>query len=77
MTLDKNAEYHIALTESPFPMHHGLKISGPLDQLKFKLEDSKYPNHYKPLKRSERKQFHQNLRKMIADKLREKKKQKL
>jgi hypothetical protein len=72
MTLEKNAEFHIALTESPFPMHHGLKISGPLDQLKFKLEDSKYPNHYKPLKHSERKQFHQNLRKMIADRLREK-----
>ena len=77
MTPDKNTEFHLALTESPFPMRHGLKVSGPLDQLKFKLEASKYPNHFKPISRSERKQLHQNLRKKIADRLKGKVKEKV
>ena len=77
MTLDKNTEFHLALTESPIPVHHGLKVSGPLDQLKFKLEASKYPNHFKPISRSERKQLHQNLRKKIADRLKGKVKEKV
>ena len=72
MTVDKIAEYHIALTESPVPLPFGVKLSGPLDKLKFDLESSKYPNHYTPIKRSERKQFHQNLRKLIADRLKRK-----
>ena len=70
MTLDKIAEYHLALTESPIPVvRHGLKVSGPFDKLKFELEASKYPNHYKPISRSERKQFRTNLKKKIADRL--------
>lgn len=77
MTLDKNAEFHLALTESPIPVHHGLKVSGPFDKLKFELEASKYPNHYKPISRSERKQLHQNLRKKIADRLKGKVKEKV
>lgn len=72
MTPDKYAEYHISLTETPFPLHHGLKISGPFDKLKFDLETSKYPTHYKPLSRSERKQLHDNIRKKTADRLKEK-----
>lgn len=44
MTTDKYAEYHISVTESPFPIRHGLKIAGPLDELNFELEKSKYPN---------------------------------
>ena len=69
MTPDKNLEYHISLTESPFPMRHALKISGSLDKLKFDLEPSKYPNHYTPLKHSERRQFHKDLRKMLKERL--------
>ena len=69
MTLDKNAEFHIAVTESPVPLPLGLKLSGPLDKLNFHLEASKYPNHYTRITRSERKQFHQDLRKLIADRL--------
>lgn len=69
MTPDKSLEYHISLTESPFRMHHGLKIYGSLDSLKFDMEPSKYPNHYTPLKLKERVQFHRNLRKMIAERL--------
>ena len=69
MTLDKIVEYHLALTESPIPVRHGLKVSGPFDKLKFELEASKYPNHFKPISRSERKQFRVNLKKKIADKL--------
>ena len=72
MTTDKYAEYHLALTESPIPLRHGLKVSGPFDKLKFELEASKYPNHYKPISRSERKQLRNNLRKRIADRLKEK-----
>ncbi len=69
MTPDKNMEYHISLTESPFRMRHALKVWGPLDKLKFELEPSKYPNHYTPLQREERKQFHKDLRKMLVERL--------
>lgn len=72
MTPDKNLEYHIFLTEAPFPLHHGLKISGSLDKLRFDLERNKYPHHYTPLTRSERRQFHKDLRKMLAERLRNK-----
>ena len=74
MTLYNIAEYHIAVTESPVPLPLGLKLWGPLDKLKFDLETSKYPNHYMPITRSERKQFHQDLRKLIADRLKRKRK---
>lgn len=69
MTPDKNVEYHISLTESPFRMRHAVKVWGPLDKLKFDLEPSKYPNHYTPLERSEHKQFHKDLRKMLAERV--------
>lgn len=62
-------ESHISLTESPFRMRHALKVWGPLDKLKFELEPSKYPNHYTPLQREERKQFHKDLRKMLVERL--------
>jgi hypothetical protein len=75
LTVDKNAEFHIAVTESPVPLPLGLKLSGPLDKLKFHLESSKYPNHYTRIKHSERKEFHKNLRKLIAERLRERKKE--
>ena len=74
MTLYNIAEYHIAVTESPVPLPLGLKLWGPLDKLKFDFETSKYPNHYTPITRSERKQFHQDLRKLIADRLKRKRK---
>ena len=67
MTPDKNAEYHISLTESPFRMRKAVKIWGPLDKLKFELEPSKYPNHYTPLQREERKKFHIDLRNILSD----------
>ena len=70
MTPDKNLEYHISLTESPFPMRRAIKISGSLDKLKFDLERSKYPNHYTPLERNERKKFHQDLKQLLKDKKR-------
>ena len=72
MTTDKNTEFHLALTESPFHVRHGLKVSGPVDKLKFELEASKYPHHYKPITRSERKQYYLNHKQKIADKFKEK-----
>jgi len=35
--------------------------------LKFELEKSKYPNLYKPIRHSERKQLRQNLRQRMMD----------
>lgn len=67
MTSEKYAEYHIAVTESPVPLTRGLKISGPFEKLKFELEQSKYPNLYKPLRRSERKELRQNIRQRMVD----------
>ncbi len=71
MTLDKNGEYHFSVTQSPLPMRLGLKISGPLNKLEYKLEDCKYPNLYKPNKRNAREQMYYELKKKIADRLKE------
>lgn len=67
MTSEKYADFHIAMTESPIPLPYGLKIWGPFEKLKFELEKSKYPNRYKPIRRSERKQLRNNLKKRIAE----------
>ena len=69
MMLDKNGEYHLSVTQSPLPVRLGLKISGPLNKLEYKLEDCKYPNLYKPNKRSDREQMYYELKKRIADRL--------
>ena len=71
MTLDKNGEYHLSVTQSPLPVRMGLKISGSLNKLDYKLEDCKYPNLYKPNKRSDREQMYFDLKKKIADRLKE------
>ena len=69
MTLDKNGEYHLSVTQSPLPVRLGLKISGPFNKLEYKLEDCKYPNLYKPNKRSDTEQMYYELKKKIADRL--------
>ena len=69
MTLDKNGEYHLSVTQSPLPVRLGLKISGPFNKLEYKLEDCKYPNLYKPNKRNDREQMYYELKKKIADRL--------
>ena len=69
MTLDKNGEYHLSVTQSPLPVRLGLKISGPLNKLEYKLEDCKYPNLYKPNKRNDTEQMYYELKKKIADRL--------
>ena len=69
MTLDRNGEYHLSVTESPLPVRLGLKISGPFNKLEYKLEDCKYPNLYKPNKRNDTEQMYYELKKKIADRL--------
>lgn len=71
MTLDKNGEYHLSVTQSPLPVRMGLKISGPFNNLDYKLEECKYPNLYKPNKRNDTEQRYYELKKMIADRLKE------
>ena len=71
MTLDQHGEYHLSVTESPLPVRMGLKISGPLNQLQYKLEDCKYPNLYRPNRRSDTEQMYFDLKKRIADRLKE------
>ena len=71
MTLDKNGEYHLSVTQSPLPVRLGLKISGPFNKLEYKLEDCKYPNLYKPDKRNDTEQMYYELKKKIADRLKE------
>lgn len=71
MTLDQNGEYHLSVTESPLPVRMGLKISGPLNQLQYKLEDCKYPHLYRPDRRSDTEQMYFDLKKRIADRLKE------
>ena len=69
MTLDRNGEYHLSVTQSPLPVRLGLKISGPFNKLEYKLEDCKYPNLYKPNKRTDTEQMYYELKKKIADRL--------
>ena len=69
MTLDRNGEYHLSVTQSPLPVRLGLKISGPFNKLEYKLEDCKYPNLYKPNKRNDTEQMYFELKKKIADRL--------
>ena len=69
MKLDKSGEYHLSVTQSPLPVRLGLKISGPLSNLEYKLEGCKYPNLYKPNKRNDTEQMYFELKKMIADRL--------
>lgn len=69
MKLDKNGEYHLSVTQSPLPVRLGLMISGPLNNLEYKLEGCKYPNLYKPNKRNDTEQMYFELKKMIADRL--------
>ena len=69
MKLDKNGEYHLSVTQSPLPVRLGLMISGPLNNLEYKLEGCKYPNLYKPNKRNDTEQMYFELKKMIAEHL--------
>ena len=71
MNLDKNGEYHLSVTQSPLPVRLGLKISGPFNNLDYKLESCKYPNLYKPNKRNDTEQMYYDLKKKIADRLKE------
>ena len=71
MDLDKNGAYHLSVTESPIPARFGLSVSGPLNNLEYKLEKSKFPTLYKPNKRTEREEMYLKLKKDIANRLKE------
>lgn len=71
MTHDKNGAYHLSVTESPLPVRFGLSVSGPLNNLEYKLEKPLYPTLYKPDRCTEREQMCLKLKKMIADRLKE------
>ena len=71
MTLDKNGDYHLSVTESPIPARFGVSISGPINNLEYKLEKSKYPTLFKPKKRSDREQMYLDLKRKIANRLKE------
>lgn len=62
-------EYHISVTDSPLPTRLGLKISGPLNNLSYKLESCKYPHLYRPEKRNDTEQMVMELKKKISDRL--------
>ena len=67
--LNTVGEYHISVTESPLPTRLGLKISGPLNDLSYKLEPCKYPHLYKPNRRSDTEQMVLQLKNKIAERL--------
>jgi hypothetical protein len=69
MTLDKNGEYHLSVTESPLPARFGLVVAGPLNRLDYKLEKPQFPTLYKPNKRSDTDEMYLGLKKQIADRL--------
>ena len=69
--LDQTGEYHISVVQSPLPTRLGLKIYGPLNDLKYSIESVRYPNLYRPERRSDTEQMVIELKKQIADKLKE------
>ncbi len=69
MNLDQTGEYHLSVTQTPLPVRMGLKISGPFNNLKYDVESCKFPNLYKPDKRSDTEQMYSELKKKIADSL--------
>ena len=73
MTLDKNGEYHLSVTETPIflPNRMGLKLSGPINDLDYELESPKFPSLYKPNKRNDTEQMYYELKRKIADRLKE------
>ena len=73
MSLDKSGEYHLSVTETPvfLPNRMGLKLSGPINNLNYELESPKFPTLYKPNKRNDTEQMYFDLKKRIADRLKE------
>ena len=73
MTLDKNGEYHLSVTDTPIflPNRMGLKLSGPINDLEYELEAPKFPTLYKPDKCNDTEQMYFELKKKIADRLKE------
>jgi len=71
MTLDKDGEYHLSVTETPIfiPNRMGLKLSGPINNLNYELEPPKFPTLYKPNRRNDTEQMYLDLKKRIADQL--------
>ena len=69
--LNTIGEYHISVTDSPLPTRLGLKISGPLNNLNYKLESCKYPNLYRPARRNDTEKMVMELKRMIAERLKE------
>ena len=69
--LNTIGEYHISITDSPLPTRLGLKISGPLNNLSYSLESCKYPNLYRPERRNETEKMVMELKRQIADRLKE------
>ncbi len=71
MTLDRNGEYHLSVTETPIllPNRMGLKLSGPINDLDYELEKPKFPTLYKPNKRNDREQMYYDMKKKIADRM--------
>ena len=67
--LNTVGEYHISVTDSPLPTRLGLKISGPLNNLSYKLESCKYPHLYRPEKRNDTEKMVMELKKKISDRL--------
>jgi hypothetical protein len=49
----------------------GLKLSGPINDLEYELEAPKFPTLYKPDKRNDTEQMYFELKKKIADRLKE------
>lgn len=73
MNLDQSGEYHLSVTQTPvfLPNRMGLKLSGPINDLKYDLESPKFPTLYKPDKRNDTEQMYFELKKKIADRLKE------
>ena len=68
--LNMSFDYHISVTDSPFPVKLGVDIKGTMDKMKITPAPCKYANLYRPVQRREIDTKQLEIRKMIREALR-------
>jgi hypothetical protein len=67
--MDLTFDYHISVVDSPLPLKFGINITGPMDDMKYRLAKCKYAEFYRPSARYMVQNKQLELRKMIRDAL--------
>lgn len=69
--LDRTCSYHISVTDSPLPTRLGLDVTGSLGNLKFSMAPCRYKNLYRPERRNDTDNMTIELKRKIAEALKD------